>query len=342
MVRPGRRDDNEWMQYNPKRLPKSVEQWEEPRYVHNHWVGYYDWPKDGVEIFAPTLLQPRIELKFRKLTEQEAEIDRFFKNPENAGKFIEYMAVEEKGGQFNFCHFFLLKSLFKHFGDSYLPYMLPQLKSFAASKQESEQRCLIEVVCALICGSRNWNFPMSNNTWKKILPLIDEALENIVEETVEDWKTCFHLAHANRDPARIHWLLEFFIEDTQKVVTNGLVECAKLTFLRSVIRNSVWRLNDILKRLIPIIEERFLDDPTENVRESLAAVLVTIFNQSLIFVDKSDEDDNAEKGKRLSDLIVLCQTVMVTFFKKSFDSVNESEDKPNPKPKPLGTSQCII
>lgn len=255
--------------------------------MHDHWVGYYGWPKDGVEIFFPTLLQPPIELRSRKLSDQEREIDHFFSNRENVAKFVEYLALEEKKGQdqFNYYHYFLLKTLFHNFGDIYLGNMLPHLKNLVLIKQESSQRCIIEVVCALICGSKNWSYPMSANTWKKLLPLINEALNNIVEETIEDWKTCFHMVHANRDPARIHWLIEFFIEDAQKIPLNGMVECAKLTFLRCIIKNSVWRLSDVLKRLLPIIEFRLLDDPVESIRDNLALVMVAIFNTNLNFND---------------------------------------------------------
>lgn len=41
----GDRDDNQWLQYNSSTVPRAPDAWDQPRYVHNQYVGYYDWPK---------------------------------------------------------------------------------------------------------------------------------------------------------------------------------------------------------------------------------------------------------------------------------------------------------
>lgn len=250
--------------------------------MHNHWVGYYTWPKE-VKIFAPTLLQPSLDKNSRNLSYQEKEIDLFFSNEENVRKFIEFLALEEKGkNEFNFNRYLLFKGLFQNFGDAYLSIMLPHLKRLVETKQESShQRCAAEMICGIICGSKHWSYPMTANMWNKLLPIIKIALDNIMEETLHDWMVCFVEIQINRDPTRLYWLIEFFIEDVQKIQTSSRIECAKLKILQCLIRNQVWRLSDVLKRLQPIIEARLLDNPFDSVRDSLASTLVVIYNSNL-------------------------------------------------------------
>ena len=39
------RSDNAWLQYNFETRPLTAEQWDEPRFIHKTYLGYYIWPK---------------------------------------------------------------------------------------------------------------------------------------------------------------------------------------------------------------------------------------------------------------------------------------------------------
>lgn len=297
-IKPGRRVDNEWLQYNPNKFPSSVSDWEEPRYMHNHWVGFYIWPKE-IKIFAPTLLQPSLDKNSRKLRDQEKEIDLFFSNEENVRKLIEFLALEEKGkNEFNYCRYLIFKGLFQNFGDAYFTIFLSHLEKLVENKHESsQQRCAAEIICGLICGSKHWSYPMTANMWKKLLPIIKIALNNIMEETLHDWMICFSQIQINRDPTRLYWLIEYFVEEVQKTQISSRVECAKLSILQCIIRNQVWRMSDVLKRLQPIIEERLLDNPFDSVRDSLASTLVAIYNSNLNLQGEPEDRTRQQSGQ---------------------------------------------
>lgn len=114
-VSPGIRQDNKWLLYNSKTLPKSSEEWDEPRYLHNQYTGYYVWPKK-LEVYDSSSKQISAVKRMNDLTETEKEIYEFFSNADNVAQLIKYLSMEEKKGhdQFNLFRFFAYK-VNKHF-----------------------------------------------------------------------------------------------------------------------------------------------------------------------------------------------------------------------------------
>lgn len=109
-VTPGIRSDNKWLLYNSKTVPLDAKQWEETRYVHDQFTGFYTWPKK-LELHAPWSEQPNYEQRKDKLTPQEKVIYDFFTNSNNINALIKYWSLEEKKGrdQFNVHKFYLIK-----------------------------------------------------------------------------------------------------------------------------------------------------------------------------------------------------------------------------------------
>lgn len=109
-LNPGIREDNKWLLYDSKTIPKDAEAWEQSRFLHDHSTGFYAWPKK-LEIYAPSEDQPNIDKRFSNLTEEEQEIYSFFSNAGNLEQFIKYFSMEEKKGkdQFNAYKFLLFK-----------------------------------------------------------------------------------------------------------------------------------------------------------------------------------------------------------------------------------------
>lgn len=114
---PGMRKDNQWVQYNSKTRPLTVEEWNKPRFLHKQYYGFYTWPKT-VQIYAPTDEQPNIDRSFDELTTQEKEIDVFFSNQTNVDSIVRFLSLEEKKGKdkFNGYRFIMFKVSYKRFG----------------------------------------------------------------------------------------------------------------------------------------------------------------------------------------------------------------------------------
>ena len=233
VLRPGERADNSWLQYNSKTRPLTVEQWNEPRFVHKLYIGYYTWPKK-LQVYASPI-EEVFNLEKRKLSDIEQEIYNFFNDPQNVDKLIHYFSLEEKKGKekFNCSNFFLFKFLFRSYGDAFLKHFWPHLKRLAADSQESSQRCASEIIAGLIQGTKHWPFEMVSNMWKELIPIINVALSNLSVDSIGNWSLSFAIAQKSLDPNRLHWLLESLMDESPLGESEGsLVECGRLNVLQ--------------------------------------------------------------------------------------------------------------
>ncbi|XP_071649143.1 proteasome activator complex subunit 4B [Temnothorax longispinosus] len=279
---PGIRADNAWLQYNYETRPLTAEQWDESRYVHQPYIGYYVWPK-VLQVYAPSSQQPCLDPEVRELTDCEMEIYSFFNDPQNIEKLINYFSLEEKKGKdkFNALRCFLFKGLFRNHGIVHLRHFLPHLQRLVTDKHESSQRCAAEIAAGIVRGAKHWPFQMTCDMWQALLPIIRTAIANLTEETVIDWVVCFATMQQHRDPNRHHWLLECLMEEPP--LKDSFVECGRLYVLQSALNQQSWRVTELLQRLLVRLENRLLTNPFQNVRERLGSVLVTIFNTDLRF-----------------------------------------------------------
>lgn len=293
-VTPGMRADNSWLQYDHKTRPLTAEQWDESRYVHMPYVGYYAWPKT-LEVYAPSSQQPCLDPEVRELTDCEREIDLFFNDPQNAKKLIGYLSLEEKKGKdkFNAYRSFLFKGLFRNHGIVHLKHFLPHLQRLVTDKHESSQRCAAEITAGIIRGAKHWPFQMTCEMWQSLLPIVRTALSNLTEETVLDWGICFATSQMRRDPNRHHWLLECLMEEAPlRDSESSFVECGRLYMLQSVLIQQLWRVTELVQRLLTRLENRLLTNPFQNVRERLGSVLATMFEADLRFPRRSPDATN--------------------------------------------------
>jgi len=90
----------------------------------------------------------------------------------------------------------------------------------------------------------------------------------MTEETIDDWGICIATAASNRDPNRIHWLLECLMDDVFRNDTS-FMECGRLYALQSALNQQEWRVAELFDRLLVIVTP-FLDHPFENVRRRIA------------------------------------------------------------------------
>lgn len=277
-LKPGIRKDNIWLQYNYKTRPLTAEQWDEQRYIHEPRAGYYTWP-EKVEVYAPSTMQPTFDLDKRIYTESEKLVDIFFSDPQNIEKLIKYNSLEERKGKdkFTIPKFLLYKGLFRNHGLRHLDLFIPHLKTLVVQKVESSQRCAAEIIAGIIRGSKHWNFSMVTKLWEELIPIIRLALDNVTTETIRDWGLCFASALSRRDPNRHHWLLECLMEEPEMDnETTSFLECQRLYILHTALAQQSWRISELMNRLLTRIEKKLLANPFQNVRNTLASLLMII------------------------------------------------------------------
>ncbi|PBC33887.1 Proteasome activator complex subunit [Apis cerana cerana] len=296
----GQRSDNTWLQYNYETRPLCAEQWDEPRFIHEAYLGFYTWPKK-ILMYAPTSQQPCLDPNVRKLTDYEKEIDLFFNDSQNIEKLIKFYSLETKKDKdkFSYYKYRLFKGLFRNHGIIFLKKLLPHLHELVKDKQESSQRCAAEIVAGIIKGSKHWPFNMVCEMWDSLLPIIKLVLINMTPETLADWVLCFSTAQQHRDPNRQHWLLECLMEEIcVSESESSFIESGRLFILQTALAKQPWRVLELLQRLLKRIEDRLLANPFENMRERLSSILVTVFTNL-----KTSNISNNKSVSQIQDFI---------------------------------------
>ena len=142
-VRPGEREDNKFLQYSPVNRPLTEEMWEQNRFVHKTWAGYYVWPQEEVRllllllllllmflhllllqvIYAPSSQQPKLDREEQEMHEAERVVFRFLSQEDKVERLVTFLCLEHKKGQdrFDAERFAMFKGVFRNFGDSFLP-----------------------------------------------------------------------------------------------------------------------------------------------------------------------------------------------------------------------------
>lgn len=109
-IQPGIREDNKWLLFNSKTVPKLAKEWDETRFIHDQYTGYYVWPKQ-LEVYESSSKQITPVKRMDSLNETEREIYNFFSDEHNVETLIKYLSMEDKKGrdQFNIYRFFTFK-----------------------------------------------------------------------------------------------------------------------------------------------------------------------------------------------------------------------------------------
>ncbi|XP_022913061.1 proteasome activator complex subunit 4A-like [Onthophagus taurus] len=283
-VIPGIRTDNEWLLYNGKTLPKNEESWNELRYVHDPYTGFYSWPKT-LKVYLPPSEQPLFETRRNQMSEQEKEILDFFNNKDNVDTLIKFWSMEEKKGKdtFNMHRFSVIKNIFKIFDDSLLNLFIPHIERLVNDRQEHNQRCAAELLAGIIQGSKHWPFEKVEKLWSILLPIIRTAFNNMTDETVMDWSVCISVGLNKRDPNRLHWLLEYLMNDPLNEPTS-FVSCSRIYLLQIALNQQPWRNSELINRLLEYFKNH-LSHPFQNVREKISSCLVSLFCKDIVFPD---------------------------------------------------------
>ncbi|KAG8177101.1 hypothetical protein JTE90_015245 [Oedothorax gibbosus] len=269
--------DNFWLLYNSANPPNTEEEWNSRHFVHKtHW-GLSNWPKK-FEVYAPDSEQPKHNRTLEDLTEVEKPIYQAFSQQKFVDSLISYFSLEEKKDhdKFDSKKYFLLKSVFANFGDTFLPLFYEHLHRMVGDKQESVQRCASEVICAIMSASKHWDFQQMHQLKDNMVPLFKKLVNNVTPETLNDWATCISMFSESRDPNKYYWVFEFFMQEPQSVENGSFLESSWLYLLTCLVSQQEWRVCELLHRAFEYLLPK-LPHAYQNVREKLGSFLVYIF-----------------------------------------------------------------
>lgn len=171
-----------------------------------------------------------------------------------------------------------------------------------ADHRESVQRAAAELMASIIRGSKHWPYEKIDKLWSWLLPTIRVALNNVSPETQRDWGTCFATSSDNRDPNKLHWLMEVAMEEPIRS-QGSFIDASRLYMLQSVVAQQRWRVGQLLHRLLDFLLP-FLDHPFHNVRSRLGAVLTNIFALDISFGELGNASVTSPVERDFVDLLL--------------------------------------
>uniref|UniRef100_H2Z3X1 Proteasome activator complex subunit 4 C-terminal domain-containing protein n=1 Tax=Ciona savignyi TaxID=51511 RepID=H2Z3X1_CIOSA len=273
---PGYRLDNECVQYDSENLPDTKEKFQKANFIDKtHW-GYYCWPKK-IKTYSPYSEQPNLD-RTGNMSEAEKEIFNKFSDEHFVDKFVQFLCLENEKGRDKFeqKRVDLFRGLFRNFGDTFLPLFKGHIEKLVSEKRESYNRCCAEIVTGIVMGSKHWDFERLDRMWRWLIPALRTAVSNISPETMRDWDKAFANMVQNRDPRRIHWLLEFMVNEPSNASTSALVESSKLYVLQGGIHQQEWRVPKLLNKILTLVEP-MVGHPYKSLRNRIGSMLASVF-----------------------------------------------------------------
>jgi hypothetical protein len=252
-------------------------------------------------VYAASSSQPPLRRTLEELNDVEREIHAFFASAANVEKLVKFLSMEGNKGRdrFDARSFGLFKALFRNFGDAFLPALRPHLERLVTDSQESSQRFGCEMVAALVRSTKHWTYAMVEELWAWLAPLLRGALEKVTQETIGDWGTCFATASENRDPNRIHWMLELLMEEPIRS-QGSFIDSSRLYMLQGGIAQQEWRIPELLHRLLAFLGP-YLKHPYLDVRERIGSVLTNIF---ILDIDYGTEERSNKRNPSIADFLL--------------------------------------
>ena len=274
---PGDREDNVWHQYDSENKTDSADKFNNTRFIDKtHW-GYYCWPKQ-LKTYAKHEMQPKLDRDRSELEPAEVPVYDGFTDPDFVSQLVSYLCLENEKGKdkFDDKKMDVFRGLFRNFGDTFVPYFKDHIIRLVSDKQESFQRCAAEIITGMVMGSKHWPFEKVDAMWEWLLPALHNALMNISVETLKDWDTTFSHIVQNRDPRRIHWVLDFLVNQPKEASNSALVESSRLYVLQGGIHQQEWRVPRLLQMVLDHVEP-MLGHPYKNIRNRIGSLVASLF-----------------------------------------------------------------
>ncbi|KAL4715968.1 hypothetical protein ACJJTC_013268 [Scirpophaga incertulas] len=304
---PGYRKDLEWVLWSEDRIPKTDEDWDKP-WLRRTFFGFYAWPEKIV------VAAPMSEQRFahnmppEEMEEGERYIFDFFNDNDNVEKLVRYLTVEEKKkDKFNMMRCVLFRYVFAHFGERIANKFIEHAVRCAGESLEAPQRFAAEVAAAAIRGTRYWRRQPAQDMLKSAMNIYNIGLTTVLPETMEDWAHAIAYSVDLMDPNRIGEVVRGMVRLCAPAADahahadqkGSFLICARLFSLQALLMTMRYRVAPLAVEILQRLEEtNFINHPYQNVRESVASMLMSIFDNELVF-----PGGNSGPAPRLGDFL---------------------------------------
>lgn len=244
-------------------------------YLDNTYIGWLCWPK-SFKVYKQNS-EENDQLPYYDPTSKDTidYILQEFSKPDYWKQLFGYMSMETSRSNteaFSTSHIKFYKHIFQLFEDRFLYTCIqPTLKEYSLNFQEKhQQRVAAEVIAGLIRGSRNWSTEKLDKLWEWLKPILKTVLQNVIQESVDNWISCIQYSCVNRDARRFRPIINIILSEVfDPLCESFYTETKKLNFISIILNLFNWKVRDKVDNLLKFYFENF-NHPYKYVRESLA------------------------------------------------------------------------
>lgn len=362
VIEPLDRSNNTWLQYDPCVDYTEEKTWKSINFLFKTHIGFYAFPKEGIRVIDYEN-EPSVSRTRDQLQPEEMPVYDFFSDQEKVNQLLDYFSLEERKGhdKFNTYRYSLWRSLFKTFGTTFLPLLQEKMKAFVCSDQESQQRAAAEFIAGLVRGSKHWPYEEHVKMRQFAEPLVKDALQNILPETLTDWGTCCATIFEREDGRRISWFVELVTDDplnsklsyeeetTEEAVkgketstSSSFLHSSRIYCLMGVIQQQQWRDLKVLQNLTDYLKSgQHLTQSFQIVRQRIGVLLANIFTYDVDVPCLPGTLDAAPRRDDFVDFVIPKLQPLMDEEANSFNAINGVTGVPEQTPEKKAASNLI-
>ncbi len=354
---PGYRADNNFHRYDPDFLTDCLnpntdddKKWAATNFLDKSYWGYYCWPKEIScnQNTRPTFTTPSPTVNNQYQSRVNPIAKRFSDDPEFVANFIKYSVIEEcKGNEkFDKKKFFLFKGLFRNFGTaSIFNGLYKHLRALVSDKDRVTHECkhklAAEIVAGLIRGSKYWQLSQLKEMWTELKQVFDLIIENITNENINLWVSCFSVAFEDQDPRRMTFYLQYFTSLTTKIFgkettsnesesdasTSSFQQTSCLQLLTSL-NQLEWRIPRFWSNLFDLFTSN-LSHPYKAIREKNSICITLSLVNHIDYSLMSGESESNDNFRRFIDYLEVKLSRAIELFDEVTEETIDGAGEPS-------------
>ncbi|KAF2365248.1 Proteasome activator Blm10 mid region [Trinorchestia longiramus] len=284
------RDDNRWLQYDPKCKDISEAEYNERPFIHTTYIGFTCWPRE-VSVYCPPSEQPPLDRHVDDLSPAERVIFLFFTDEQKLSRLVELLTLEDQRNnteRFDARKMMLWKGLFRNYGPCVLPLIRLHLVRLADDTAEASQRCAAEMLSGLIRATKHW----PHCAWRDAMDLATEtmtlAFSKMSADGMENWFRAVSKISMDRDANFFAPIVEFLIDCPDIAASSSFNVQCRLSVCSSMLHQQEWRILQLQPRLLQLLRPA-LSHPYKAVRDRVSSALYNVFflSTGLFYSEKS-------------------------------------------------------
>lgn len=259
--------------YNTCHVPNTEEKWNETRFVDKAHLGYNSNCK---------LLVYDDQSAACTKSKADDELTMLLKEDGFLPRLLKFMSLVEDPKEDWYANGRLFKGLFRNYGigllDSFKLPLLELARDPCHITEAGRHRCLSQVVCGIVHGSKHWSFDEVMALWDWLLPFLKDCTQNISSESMDQWSTMFVTVTRSRDPRRLFRMFNYLMKEIESCnsESTSLELSSRLRYLHCALDGRDWRNAELLHKSLDFVQP-LLAHPFQTVRSRIGRFLVTIF-----------------------------------------------------------------